>query len=211
MFIGLIIVLSLMVIGSLVYLFWDNIKHFKEKRFFSKDVASKVYQLAVENDYYLINEVALAIDTKVIHFDHILFTNKYIYCIGVKYFPGPISGKYDDSQWFLYNGKNKVLHIRNPMQLSKVRLDYLKIALKDNQNLFVSVILVNDSCIIDEKIEFAKNNKIMKLKEFKNHVRKQEKSDIPSINPIQLDTLVQNIYKRKVQTINNLTNKNEIT
>lgn len=205
---GLIIVFALMVIGSLVYLFWDKFKHIREKRYFSKDVGTKVYQLAVENDYYLINKVALAIDTKVIHFDHILFTNKYIYCIGVKYFTGPISGKYDDAQWFLYNGKDSVQHIKNPMLLPKVRLDYLKVALKDNQDLFKSIVIVNDSCIIDEKIEFPKNNKIINLKKFKSYIKKQEKIDIPSINPVQLDTLVKNIYKRSVRTINDLQSKN---
>ena len=207
---GLIIVFSLMVIGSLVYLFWDKIAYFREKKCFSKDVGTKVYQLAVENDYYLINKVALAIDTKVIHFDHILFTNKYIYCIGVKYFTGPISGKYDDTQWFLYNGKNSVQHIKNPMLLPKVRLDYLKVALKDNQGLFKSLVIVNDSCVIDEKIEFPKNNRIINLKQFKSYIKAQEKIDIPSIDPVQLDILVQNIYKRSVRTINDLQNKNEI-
>lgn len=210
MLVGLIIVFSVMVIGSLVYLFWDKIAYIREKNFFSKDVGAKVYQLAVENDFYLINKVALAIDTKVIHFDHLLFTNKYIYCIGVKYFTGSISGKYDDAQWFLYNKKNNVQHIKNPMVLPKLRLDYLKLALKDTQGLFKSLVIVNNSCLVDEKINFPKSNKMINVKQLKSYIKTQEKNNIPSIDPDQLDTLVQNIYKRSVKTIDDMENKNEI-
>lgn len=208
MLVGLIIVILLMIIGSLVFIFWDRIKILKERRFFTKEVGTKVYQLALDNDFYLINQVALAIDTKVIHFDHILFTNKFIYCIGAKYFAGPISGKFDDSQWFLYDHKSHVEHIKNPMTLPKVRVEYLRSALRANEDLFVSVVLVNDSCIIDDNISSPKNHHLLNLSQFKALVLKNEKLDIPSIDPIQLDTLVQNIYKRSVRTLND--EKNEI-
>lgn len=201
MIICLIIIIILILVGSLVFLFWDKIKEFKEKKRFSKDVGAKVYQLSLDNDFYLINKVALAIDTKVIHFDHLLFTNKYIYCIGIKYYSGPISGKFDDLQWFMYNKNNQLEHIKNPMSFTKVRLNYLKSALKANEDLFISVVLVNDSCIIDDTSSFPKNYYIMNLKKFNNFVKKNEKNDIPKIDEIQLDTLVQNIYKRSIKTL----------
>ena len=200
MIIGLIIVIVLIVIGSLIFLFWNKIKDYKEKRFFSKEVGSKVYQLALDNDYYLIRQVALAIDTKVIHFDYILFTNKYIYCIGTKYFVGPISGNFNDSQWFLYQKNQQVEHIKNPMILPKVRLEYLRSALRANEDLFISVVLVNNSCIIDEVNDGPKHNYIMNVGNFASFVKKNEKNVIPSIDPLQLETLVQNIYKRSIKT-----------
>lgn len=204
---GLIIVVSLMVIGSLVFIFWDKIIALKEKKFFTKEVGSKIYKIALENDYYLINDAVLSIDTKVIHFNHILFTNKFIYCIGVKYFNGPISGKYEDAKWFQYDFKNKITHINNPLTLSKVRLDYLKSSLRASEDLFVSVVIVNDSCIIDERIDLPKDNHIMNIKNLKHFIAKREKMDIPSLDQEQLDVLVQNIYKRSVRTINQLSNE----
>ena len=198
---GLIIVISLMVVFSIVFLFWDKIKFAKEKRSFSKLIGKKAYQLALDNAYYLINQVALAIEGKVIHFDHILFTNKFIYCIGEKYFSGPISGRFDDSQWFKYNKKNQVEHIKNPMILPKVRVEYLRGSLRANDDLFVSVVLVNDSCIIDQIEGCPKNNFIMNLSDFKSFIKQREKTNIPSIDPLQLETLVQNIYKISVRTL----------
>lgn len=200
MLIGLIIVIILMVIGSLVFIFWNKIKELKEKKFFSKEISSKVYQIAVDNDFYLINQVALAIDTKVIHFDHLLFTNKYIYCIGRKYFSGPVSGRFDDSQWFQYDKKNRINHIKNPMILPKVRLEYLRSALRANEDLFISVVLVNDSCVIDNIVSCPKNNHIMNIGDFSGFVKKNEKASIPAIDALQLETLVQNIYKRSIRT-----------
>ena len=167
----------------------------------------KIYKIALENDYYLINDAVLSIDTKVIHFNHILFTNKFIYCIGVKYFDGPISGKYDDSKWFQYDEKNNVFHINNPLIFPKVRLDYLRSTLKASEDLFVSLVLVNDTCIIDERINCPKDNYIMNIKNLKNFISKREKMDIPSLDQEQLEVLVQNIYKRSVRTINNLNNE----
>ena len=188
---GLIIVISLMVVFSIVFLFWDKFKLIKEKRCFNKSVGKKMYQLA------------LAIDGKVIHFDHILFTNKFIYCIGEKYFSGPISGRFDDSQWFKYNKKNQVEHIKNPMVLPKVRVEYLRSSLRANDDLFVSVVLVNDSCLIDKIDGCPKNNYIMNISEFKNFIKQREKTNIPSLDPLQLETLVQNIYKISVRTLKN--------
>ena len=200
MLIGLIVILSLMVVGSLVFIFWGQIKQKTEKKNFVKKVGAKVYQLALDNDYYLINKVALKIDTKVIHFDHILFTNKFIYCIATKYFDGPISGKFDDNQWFKYDDKNHVDHIKNPLIIPKVRVEYLRSALRAGEDLFVSLVITNDSCLIDEIKDCPSNQKIINLKDLKHLVSKNEELDIPLIDPLQEEKLVQNIYKRSVKT-----------
>lgn len=86
------------------------------------------------------------------------------------------------------------------MILSRVRLDYLRSALKANEDIFVSVVLLNDSCVLDDIENCPKNNFIMNLKDFKNFVQKREKEDIPSFNAFQLETLVQNIYKLNIRT-----------
>ena len=197
-----------MVIGSLVFIFWDKIKLLSEKKNFEKKVGAKVYQIAIDNDYYCINQVALKIDTKIIHFDHILFTNKFIYCIGKKYLPNPVSGKFEDNQWFEYQNNGHIEHIKNPLIIPKVRVEYLRGALRANDDLFVSVVVVNDSCLIDKIDNCPVNQRIMNLKDFKDFIAKREKMDIPSIDPLQEETLVQNIYKRSVKT-KQMESKNE--
>ena len=87
------------------------------------------------------------------------------------------------------------------MILPKVRVEYLRGSLRANDDLFVSVVLVNDSCIIDQIEGCPKNNFIMNLSDFKSFIKQREKTNIPSIDPLQLETLVQNIYKISVRTL----------
>lgn len=196
----LIIVIVLIIVGSLIFIFSDHINLFFEKRNFNKKVGKKIYQIALDNDYYLISQVALEIDTKIVHFDYILFTNKFIYCVGARYFNGPISGKYDDNQWFKYGKKSEIDHIKNPLILPKVRLEYLKGALKAPDDLFVSLVVINDSCLIDKNNQYPTYNQLINLKDLKFLISKKEKENIADINPSQLQKLVKNIYKRSVKT-----------
>lgn len=200
MLIGLIIVISLMIVGSLIFIFIDQITLFFENKRFYKNLDKKLYKLALDYDYYLISQVVLEIDTKIIHFDYILFTNKFIYCIGARYYKGSISGKYDDNQWFKYGHKDLVEHIKNPLIFPKVRLEYLKGALKAQDDLFISLVIVNDSCLIDNSNQYPSNNQIINLKDVKSLIIKNEKADIATINQVQLEELVHNIYKRSVKT-----------
>ena len=98
MLIGAIVVISLIFIGFALLILWPIFKERSEKKTFLKSFYTEVYQLAIDKDFYVINNVVLEIDTKFIHFNHILFGNKYIYCICDSYFEGPLSGKFSDQQ-----------------------------------------------------------------------------------------------------------------
>ena len=149
MLVGAISVISLLAIGFGFLIFYPLFQERQEKRTFTKSFYTDVYQLAIDRDYYVINDVVLEIDTKFIHFNHILFGDKYIYCICDTYFDGPISGKNRDSQWFLYKNNGQVSHIKNPLVLHKSRLSYITSALRAEE-LFVGIIVVNESCIVDQ-------------------------------------------------------------
>ena len=57
----------------------------------------RVYKVALENDYYLINQFYFKIDSnKLAKVDHILFGEKYIYVILSKYYEGDLVGKSTD-------------------------------------------------------------------------------------------------------------------
>ena len=77
--VGLIILVVCLVLLGLFLIFYNFIILTIEKLTFKKKTAKKIYQIAIDHDYYLLNEVAMKIGTHTIHFDHILFGNKYIF------------------------------------------------------------------------------------------------------------------------------------
>jgi hypothetical protein len=199
MLIGAISVISLLVILYAYLIFKPIIKDAVEKNTFHKKFYTEVYQLAIDKDFYVINDVVLEIDTKFIHFNHILFGDKYIYCICDSYFEGPISGKYSDQQWFLYKNNGQLLHIKNPLLLHRARLNYLTSTLRAEE-LFVGICVVNESCIVDNIEEIPDSLAVLNVHEFKEYIYKREKESIPPINSIQLDSLVQQIYQKNLQS-----------
>ena len=199
MLVGAIILISLLIIGFSYLIFQPIVKEALEKKTFLKEFYSSVYQLAIDKDFYVINDVVLEIDTKFIHFNHILFGDKYIYCICDSYFEGPISGKNRDSQWFLYKNSGQISHIKNPLILHKNRLSYITSTLRAEE-LFVGIVVVNESCLVDQIDDLPDNLIVINEKEFKDYILKREKENIPPINSIQLDSLVQQIYQKNIQS-----------
>ena len=199
MLIGAISVISILVIGFAYLIFQPIVKEALEKKTFLKSFYTNVYQLAIDKDYYVINDVVLEIDTKFIHFNHILFGDKYIYCICDSYFDGPISGKFTDNQWFMYKDNGVVEHIKNPLILHRSRLSYVTSSLRAEE-LFVGVFVVNKSCIVDEIKDCPENMTILNEEEFRDYILKREKENIPPINTIQLDSLVKQVYQKNIQS-----------
>lgn len=115
MFIFAIILVVVLVIISILILAWPYLKRLRTRKDFFNREYRIVYDIARDKDYYLINTVKLDIDTKTIHFDHILFGEKYIYCIGNYFHKGAISGKFSDNQWFSYESLTKTTHVKNPL------------------------------------------------------------------------------------------------
>lgn len=199
MLVGAIILISLIAIGFALLILWPFIKERLERKTFLKGFYTNVYQLAMDKDFYVINDVVLEIDTKFIHFNHILFGDKYIYCICDSYFEGPLSGKFTDQQWFLYKNNGTLDHIKNPMLLHKARLSYVTSALRAEE-LFIGLCVVNESCLVDEIKDAPEYLNVINEKDFKEYINKKEKENVPPINSIQLDSLVQQIYQKNLQS-----------
>lgn len=199
MLIGAIIIVSLITIGYTILILWPFIKERMEKRTFLKSFYTDVYQLAIDKDFYVINDVVLEIDTKFIHFNHILFGDKYIYCICDHYYDGPLSGKFTDQQWFLYKNNGQLDHIKNPLLLHRARLSYVTSALRAEE-LFIGLCVVNESCLVDEIKDAPEYLNVINEKDFKEYINKKEKENVPPINSIQLDSLVQQIYQKNLQS-----------
>ena len=180
-------------------MFYHQISLLCEKIFFKHKVAKKLYKIAKDNDYYLLNKVAINVEGKIIHFDHLLFGDKYIYCIGVNYYPLAINGKQNDKNWFRYKSNNKFVYIKNPMRLHRERVNYFSSLISSDSDLFVATIVINNSCLIDEKCN-TKYDKIINLKNLENMVKNYEKnSNVEPIDPILLHQLVQDVYRNGIE------------
>lgn len=197
MLVGAICFVTVFVIISLLVLLLPVIKEHQDDKQFFKRVYDYTYQIAKDKDLYLINNIEIEIDTKTIHFNHILFGNKYIYCISNLSLRGGLSGKFADDQWFKYDEKNTRTVGKNPMLLHKARLDYLISALNvKEEDLFVGICVCNDSCLIDDIEGMPKNLAIINESELYGFVDEKEKENIASIDQLQLDGLVHLIYQK---------------
>ena len=65
-----------------------------------------------------------------------------------RYYRGVISGKIEDPNWTNYIGKKKKKVPSNPMILNKIRTDRLSLLTGLNRKYFISIVLVNDDCLV---------------------------------------------------------------
>mgnify|MGYP000586102192 CR=1 FL=1 len=73
MILGLIIFLVVLFILIVYLMFYHQISLLCEKIIFKHKVAKKLYKIAKDNDYYLLNKVAINIEGKIIHFTRIKY------------------------------------------------------------------------------------------------------------------------------------------
>lgn len=199
MLVGAILFVILLIIGSALLVLWPKIHKMYEEKMFKYNSSNIVYQIAMDKDFYVINNVAIEIDTKIIHFSHIIFGNKYIYCIGDLYQNGPLSGKFKDIQWMKYLDNGEIAHIKNPLSLHRTRVQYLKSAL-NAEDLLIGISLVNDECLIDKVEDAPEDIFMINLRNLKSFINNKEKENVSPIEPIQLDSLVRQIYNKNNQT-----------
>lgn len=192
----LILIFVILILVSILLVFYNQIHAFFEKKLFTHSVNKKVYQIARDNDYYLLNKVALVVEGKTIHFNYIIFGNKYIYCIGNYYYQIAISGKYKDPSWYQYKRNNHHIIIKNPMILQRERVNYFSSKIASSSDLFVALFVVNDSCLIDEIEGADKYNQILNISKLSKLIKKYESDDkVEPIHPDMLHDLVQQISK----------------
>lgn len=195
----LIVFVSVLIVISVILIFYHPLSTSIEKIMFRHKVAKKVYQIAKNGDYYLLNKVAIPVEGKTIHFDHLIFGDKYIYCIGANYYPLAINGKTDDSSWFQYKRNNKFIFIKNPMKLHRERVNYFSSLISSSSDLFVATIVVNDSCLLPKIGDPFGSDRIINIGKLEHMIRNYEKNpDVDPIEPVRLHRLVLDVYKNGV-------------
>lgn len=168
------------------------------RRFFRYKYYRTIYKIVNKKDYRLINNFYFKIDeNSQAHFDHLLFGEKYIYCITDKYWTMGIVGKPHDESWLLCKTKDKRTYIDNPLLKNDIREEKLSLISGIERDMFVSIVIVNNDCVVNESIEFNKHNIIVKEKNLAKVIARFENEDIGKINEEQLQRAIFDLNKIK--------------
>lgn len=155
----------------------------------------KVYQVAFNEDYYLINNFMFKVDdNKMAIIDHILFGEKFIYLISSLYYEGDLSGAYDDKSLVFTNSKGVKKYTDNPFEKSELLLTRLSGLTGLDEKLLIGVVMVNDECNLTISSQ-SKQFYITQRKKFALLVKTLENLNISKINAEQLDHAVKAIDK----------------
>lgn len=166
-------------------------------RDFQKRYYKEIRKIADLQDYYLINNLAIRNNNQLIcKIDHVLFGNKYIYVIKDRFYRGAISGNKNDKIWMFYTKGNKSLEMENPMKVNEKRVDKLSLVTQIDMSFFISIVLINDDCVVKSTKELNRDNSfIVSKRNLSKLIKTIEKRNVRNMDPKQLEYAVQDISR----------------
>ena len=189
------IVVPIVLLLFVAFCLYFPIVHAYRKKHFQIHFYKKVYRVALNNDYYLINQFVFKVDSsKNATVDHILFGEKYIYVIISKYYQGDLIGKYSDKSLIFISHKGKKCYTDNPYNEVKFLTSKLSSSTGIDASLMVGLVLINDGCKVEVQSE-SKQFYIIQRKRFAPLIKAIESRPIEKINEAQLSKAVQSIAK----------------
>ena len=193
-FICALIFILLLLLFLIIFPFAKRHYNFKN---FQKIYYKEIRKIAEINDYYLINNLVIKNNNQLIcRIDHVLFGDKYIYVIKDRYYRGAISGKKEDSTWFFYSNQKKQFEMDNPMAMNEKRLEKLSLVTNIDKSFFISILVINDNCVVKNANELIKNNSfIVSKKNLRKLIKNIEKRNVKNMDQKQLEFAVQDISR----------------
>ena len=165
------------------------------RKHFQVHFYKQVYRVALNNDYYLINQFVFKVDSsKNATVDHILFGSRYIYVIISKYYQGDLVGKYLDKSLIFISHKGKKCYTDNPFNEVKLLTSKLSSSTSIDASLMIGIVLINDDCKVAVQSE-SKQFYIIQRKRFPSLIKAIESRPVSTINETQLGKAVQSIAK----------------
>lgn len=155
----------------------------------------RIYKIAMDKDYYLINNFLFKIDdSHVGRIDHILFADKYIYVMTDSYFNGDIIGKEDDKSIIVLGRDGKKYYDDNPLMINKKLVTKLSVITGINLSMIIGLCVINDNCqygihTTNKSFYLIQSNKIKAL------IKAIESRPVGAINKDQLASAVKAIDK----------------
>ncbi|MCH5171892.1 MAG: NERD domain-containing protein [Erysipelotrichales bacterium] len=196
--IALIVILGLL---SIYLLISHYLNDFIKRKFFRNFYYHKIYRYVEKKDLRLINNFEFTIDESTnAHLDHVIFGNKYIYLITDKYWTKGVYGKEEDKSWLLFKSEDKRIYIDNPLKKNELRAEKLSLVTGIDMNMFVTIVIVNNDCLLDENIKINNQHIILKERHLIKTIESFEKENIDNINDEQLQQVVYAFNKIKNST-----------
>lgn len=161
-------IVAAVAVGSafLLWFLYGPIKRFLYRHYTMRMYYRKVYRVALDNDFYLINNFSNATaELEEFHIDHILIGNKFFYCIRDRYYDGALAAKEEDPSWIFFR-KSKGTYITNPMVMNKLRVQRLSLMSGIDEKLFISIVLINDDCYLTPFQSQSGDNYLSSLRDF---------------------------------------------
>jgi len=166
-----------------------------KRRNFQIHFYKKVYRIALNHDFYLINQFVFKVDSnKQAIVDHILFGEKYIYVILSTYYEGDLIGKYSDKSLIFISHKGKKCYTDNPINNAKLLASKLSSSTGIDPSMMIGIVLINDDCRVAVESE-SKQFYIIQRKRLDALIKAIESRPVPEINEKELGKAVQAIAK----------------
>lgn len=187
-------VVFVFIIGLLLY---KPVRRHIYRKNFSNIYGKTLYQVALDYDFYIINDLALALDNEnIMHIDHILFGDKYIYVIRDRYYDGSIEANEDDNSWIFTSRKDKrKIYVDNPLKNNILRTNKLALISGFDRNLFISIVVINDGCLATSFAGKSKVSFLVTKNKVKKLIKALESRNISKLKENQLKFAVKDIAK----------------
>ena len=190
------IVVPVVVLLFAAFCLYFPISHAYRAKHFQIHYYKKVYRVALDHDYFLINQFVFKVDSaKVANVDHILFGGKYIYVITSMYYQGDLVGKYHDKSLIFISHKGKKCYTDNPYNQVKFLASKLSSSTGIDPSLMIGIVLINDDCKVAVESD-SKQFYIIQRKRFPALIKAIESRPVSEINQAQLAKAVQSIAKQ---------------
>ena len=193
--IAFLIIVSTVVIIAIAVLIYLLYRRHMMKKNFKYFYYKRLYKIAMDRDYYLINDFLFKIDdSHVGRIDHILFADKYIYIMTDSYFNGDIIGKEDDKSVIVLGRDGKKYYDDNPLITNKKLINKLSLITGINPALLIGICIINDNCrygiqTSSKSFYYIQSNKLKAL------IKAIESRQVGAINKEQLASAVKSIDK----------------
>ena len=190
-----VIIVPVVLLLFLAVVLYFPISSAYKKKNFQIHFYKRIYRVALDKDYYLINHFLFKVDSsKNAMVDHILFGDKYIYVIISKYYQGDLIGKYLDKSLVFISHKGKKCYTDNPLNEIKFLSSKLSSSTSIDASLMIGIVLINDDCKVAVQSD-SKQFYIIQRKRFGELIRAIESRPVENINETQLEKAVQSIAK----------------
>ena len=174
--------LTICAVLFLIWVLYGPVKRFLMKRYTVRMYYRKVNRIVLDNDFYLINNFVNKTGDETFHIDHIVIGEKFIYCIRDRYFDGALVVKEDNDGWLYYHGKKKTI-VPNSLSMNLLRVERLSLMSGIDQKLFVSIVLINDDCLITPFDLTRENSYLVSLKRLPKLIDYIESQDVEILDP----------------------------